>query len=174
MASAHTRNIWAKRHNNNIVRRIMRKTIEGILAVICIIAVCFALGACDKEESVKMESDLSVDTSSDIGLITTAITPDIPRILRKSFSMRKSRPLRISTDGFTQNQKTPITLQATASSCGKQKRKATTYAHSTTPITRKRCKAFSTIYGWDTRTRTRWRAVLQGNTPLALRITRGT
>ena len=68
MASAHTRNIWAKRHNNNIVRRIMRKTVEGIFAVICIIAVCFALGACDKEESVKMESDLSVDTSSDIGL----------------------------------------------------------------------------------------------------------
>ena len=45
----------------------MRKTVEGIFAVICIIAVCFALGACDKEESVKMESDLSVDTSRDIG-----------------------------------------------------------------------------------------------------------
>lgn len=46
----------------------MRKIGVGIVAVICICIVCFALVACDKSESVKPETDLTIDTSSPIGL----------------------------------------------------------------------------------------------------------
>lgn len=51
----------------------MRKTVVCIVALLCVMSLCFALCACndkgdDKDDSVKMETDLSVDTSSDIGL----------------------------------------------------------------------------------------------------------
>ena len=47
----------------------MKKTVICIVALLCVTSLCFALCACnDKGDGVKMETDLSVDTSSDIGL----------------------------------------------------------------------------------------------------------
>lgn len=147
--------------------------------LVLIMLLCCVLVACNDvpdDKGVRMERDLSVDTSSPIGLYFYASDGTYKRYsenIGENYFDTNKPTVAFSTAGFPKQADLKTVKFATTQTNLRRKssRRATTFAPSIIANSRKVCPLFSTIYGWDLTTATRLRADLQESLPHALKTT---